>query len=1249
MRFFLADSRFPWRSVRRCSLLLFALLLIPLAASAQDSPSGFFPGAINVFAGNGSGTGTSVATYPIDGTSPTQNGIGGTPKAMAVDSMGDVFLADNSYVWMVPSNAGATKVPPILAAVTTKACTPVNPVAGDIYQVTGYLVLSGGCGSTGPHEFAPYVNISAIWFDANDNLYVADAGQSWSTSTGYDVSEMIQDTTSGAVTVKIIAGIAGKETYFSSNSDVNGKSPTSIGIGMVSDVKTDSYGNIYIVDGIDNSVVYVIYAETATAPPPVLAAENYTPVKGDIYVIAGIAGNYCGPSPSSPCDQAALANSILLSEPGFVFVDAVGNVYITDLYENILDIIYVGEVNGAVPPVLVNAGYSNPHKGYLYVVAGKYSATALTACATKPCGDGGLATAATFNNPENVNVDSAGNVYIADYKDNAIRKIDTSGYVSTIAGIDDPSGIQVAPSSAGAGGAATSAKLYEPSTIAFDSTGSNLYIGDSNIVVWQVEPAQAQTITFPALESSATYGDKVALGATASSGLDVSYTVSPTASGSVSGTGSNAKLTVTAGSGSITVTASQGTAAGGSTAVTSATGTVSYYAPTTAAEDVTQTITTINPALLTVTANPVSLLPSQLAAFVLSPTDTAAITLANGNLANTAAYSGAPDFQTTATASASCGTPYSITPSKGSLTSTNYDFTNFVSGTVTITGTATQTINLSSTLPSAVTYGKITSVPLSATTGSGGTVTWSLLSGPSGTTINGSTLNIGGAGTIKVQAIQNGTCTYAASPTVTYTLTVSPAPLTVTAPSPSYPYGTNITTALAATAPTITGWVGSDTSALVSGSPVYTTSATSTSDPNSFTLSVAQGYLAVASNAAANYTLVAPTATYTSGTITITKASQTIGYFAPTSITYGGYPTVTASANSNTTSASSGLAVTATATGALTVQGYSGSTFNFNASGTGAGTITLTQAGNTDYAAATPVVLPFTVAQAPLYITANSYTREQGAANPTFTYYIGTATVGATGGFQNGDTDIPSVLSGVPVLTTTATQASPGSAAGIAYPITVDVSAMTSTNYTLVPKNGTLTVGPAGTYAITANPSSLTIQRGLSAQSTITITPSNDYQGTITLTCGTLPANVTCTVSPSTYTFTGEFVSNGNVVAEQPQKGTITINTTSATVVGSNAQKSNVSLAGFLIPGALAGLFLVFARKRVARIATFWSLCALLALGIGATLGLSSCGGSSVNTTAAAGTQTITITGTGTTPSGSGAVTATVPLTVTIQ
>ena len=247
-------------------------------------------------------------------------------------------------------------------------------------------------------------------------------------------------------------------------------------------------------------------------------------------------------------------------------------------------------------------------------------------------------------------------------------------------------------------------------------------------------------------------------------------------------------------------------------------------------------------------------------------------------------------------------------------------------------------------------------------------------------------------------------------------------------------------------------------------------------------------------------------------------------------------------------------------------------------------------------------------------------------------------------GLLNGDLDVPSVLTGVPTLTTTATQTSlPGT-----YSIAVDTSAMTATNYYLVPVNGTLTVTPPGTYAITANPSSLTIQRGLSGQATITITPSNGYQGTITLTCGTLPANVTCTVSPSTYTFTGYIAVTGTSGYENAQQGTITINTQSNTVVGANApQKSNLRLAGLMIPGALTGLFLVFARKRVTKFSGIWPLCALLMLGAGM-LAITSCS-NATNTAAAAGIQTITISGSGTTPSGSGSVTATVPLTVTIQ
>ncbi len=85
-------------------------------------------------------------------------------------------------------------------------------------------------------------------------------------------------------------------------------------------------------------------------------------------------------------------------------------------------------------------------------------------------GDGGSATAAILNNPSGIAIDKTGNLFIADCYNNRIRKIDTSGIISTIAG-NGSFGFS------GDGGPATSAKLYLPISVATDSAG-NLYIAD---------------------------------------------------------------------------------------------------------------------------------------------------------------------------------------------------------------------------------------------------------------------------------------------------------------------------------------------------------------------------------------------------------------------------------------------------------------------------------------------------------------------------------------------------------------------------------------------------------------------------------------------------------------------------------------------------------------------------------------------------------------------------------------------------
>ncbi len=85
-------------------------------------------------------------------------------------------------------------------------------------------------------------------------------------------------------------------------------------------------------------------------------------------------------------------------------------------------------------------------------------------------GDSGPAISAQLNQSYGVAVDSAGNIYIADYANNRIRRVDTSGNITTVAG-NGTFGYS------GDGGPATSASLKFPTSVAIDSTG-NIYIAD---------------------------------------------------------------------------------------------------------------------------------------------------------------------------------------------------------------------------------------------------------------------------------------------------------------------------------------------------------------------------------------------------------------------------------------------------------------------------------------------------------------------------------------------------------------------------------------------------------------------------------------------------------------------------------------------------------------------------------------------------------------------------------------------------
>src|SRR5579863_2020256 len=297
------------------------------------------------------------------------------------------------------------------------AITPLIPintggnVPATIYAQVNTFAGTGAMGSAnGPVTSANFNQPANIIEDGAGNFFVADFGN----------NEIRKITTSPAPAV--VSTFAGSISAGFINAPAPGKfhSPDRIAI--------DATGNIYVPDFGNNAIRKI-------SPTGII-----TTIAG-----TGVAGSTDGPLASATFRQ-----------PAGVCLDAAGNLYVADLGNN-----KIRKIN---------------------LTAGTVSTFAGSGTAGSADGPG---TTATFNQPASIVFNAAGNMYVADFGNNEIRIVTTSGTVSTFAGSTSPGSND---------GIGAGASFFEPAGVCFDTSG-NLYVADfGNNAIRKITPSAVVTL-----------------------------------------------------------------------------------------------------------------------------------------------------------------------------------------------------------------------------------------------------------------------------------------------------------------------------------------------------------------------------------------------------------------------------------------------------------------------------------------------------------------------------------------------------------------------------------------------------------------------------------------------------------------------------------------------------------------------------------------------------------------------------------
>ena len=437
--------------------------------------------------------GTGTAGYDGDNIAAVNAKLN-VPSSLALDAAGNLYLADQN-------NVRIRKVNSATGVITTVAGSGLTGYDGDNVPATS-AALSGPKGIT---------------LDASGNLYIADTGNS-----------RIRKVAVSTGIITTIAGAGSPGSIGDGIPAINATLFTPVGVAI------DSSGNLYIADS--DSRVRKITAATgiistaagtgtrgysgdntaATAAMLDFPTDVALDQAGNLYIAdqtnrrirkvtaaTGIISTVAGVGTTSFNGDNIAATSAILNNPLSVAVDSSGNVFFADTGNQRIRKVtaatgfittvagsgvqgYNGD-NIAATNAMLNFPYgvAVDSSGNVYfadsgnnrirkVTTGSGNITTVVGNGIATYnGDNISAVNATVNNPVGVAVDSSGDVYIADSRNNRIRKVTVAtGVITTVAG-NGESGFYVDNL------LATNAALSNPVSVALDSS-KNLYIVDQN-------------------------------------------------------------------------------------------------------------------------------------------------------------------------------------------------------------------------------------------------------------------------------------------------------------------------------------------------------------------------------------------------------------------------------------------------------------------------------------------------------------------------------------------------------------------------------------------------------------------------------------------------------------------------------------------------------------------------------------------------------------------------------------------------